>query len=77
MSNSSSSRKKKPPTQADLAKRALEMKQKVEREPGSNIPESRTSGEGQVHEARPDEPTMGALDTEGHRPVLERSRKVR
>jgi len=77
MSNSSSSRKKKTPTQADHAKRALDMKQKAERDTGSNIPESRTAGEGQLHEARLDEPPMGALDAEGHRPVLERSRKVR
>lgn len=77
MSNSSSSRKKKTPTQADHAKRALDMKQEADREADSNIPESRTAGDGQLREARPGEPPMGALDAEGHRPVLERSRKVR
>lgn len=77
MSNSSSSRKKKTPTQADHAKRALDMKQKAEHETEPNIPESRTAGDGQLRGARPDEPPMGALDAEGHRPALERSRKVR
>lgn len=74
MSNSSSSGKDEK-TQADHARHALELKQKAEREP--QTPESRTAGEGQIQEARAGEPPMGALDAEGHRPVLERSRKVR
>ncbi len=64
-------------TQADHARRALEMKQEADGKSVQHHPESRTAGEGQVQEARPDEPPMGALDAEGHRAVLERSRKVR
>ncbi|MFN4025384.1 MAG: hypothetical protein ACK4MQ_11165 [Hyphomonas sp.] len=67
----------KPETQAGLARRALETKQQAEKDAEQNHPESRTAGEGQLHEVRPDAPPMGALDAEGHRPVLERSRKVR
>lgn len=74
MSNSSSSGKNQK-TQADHARHALELKQKAERD--TQKPESRTAGEGQIQEARANEPPMGALDAEGHRPVLERSRKVR
>lgn len=76
MSNSSSSGKDEK-TQADHARRALELKQKAEKNSDHEMPESRTAGEGQLHEKRPDEPPMGAFDAEGHRPVLERSRKVR
>lgn len=36
-----------------------------------------TPGEGPTHMINPDAPVDGALDAEGHRPVLERSRKVR
>ena len=64
-------------TQADLSRRALEMKQQSDADAVQHHPESRTAGEGQVREARPDEPPMGALEAEGQRPVLERSRKVR
>lgn len=76
MSNSSSSGKDEK-TQAGHARHALELKQKAERERETQTPESRTAGEGQIQEARAAEPPMGALDAEGHRPVLERSRKVR
>lgn len=75
MSNSENPENKD--TQADHARRALEMKQEAEGKAVQHHPESRTAGEGQVKEARPDEPPMGALDAEGHRAVLERSRKVR
>ncbi|MFN3314122.1 MAG: hypothetical protein ACK46Q_11730 [Hyphomonas sp.] len=64
-------------TQADHARRALEMKQEADDNAVQHHPESRTAGDGQLHEVRPDEPPMGALDAEGHRAVLERSRKVR
>ncbi|MFN7055872.1 hypothetical protein [Hyphomonas sp.] len=64
-------------TQADIARRALEMKQKAERGAVPHHPGSETPGEGQIQDVRPDEPPMGALNAEGHRPVLERSRKVR
>jgi hypothetical protein len=76
MSNSSSSGKDEK-TQADHARHALELKQKAERERETQTPQSRTAGEGQIQETRADVPPMGALDAEGHRPVLERSRKVR
>lgn len=75
MSNSGSS--KKQPTQAELSRRALEAKQKAEKDKQPQHPESRTAGEGQVTESQPGAPLPGALDAEGHRPVLERSRKVR
>lgn len=64
-------------TQADLARRALEAKQSAAKDARQPRPESRTAGEGQVQAQQPGAPPMGALDAEGHRPVLERSRKVR
>lgn len=64
-------------SQADLARKALEKKQKTEQQTADQRPESRTAGEGQVKAQQPGAPPMGALDAEGHRPVLERSRKVR
>ncbi|ABI75803.1 hypothetical protein HNE_1339 [Hyphomonas neptunium ATCC 15444] len=74
---SNSKKPDKEETQADIAQRALDMKTRAAEEDTSSIPESRTAGEGQIQEARAGEPPMGALDAEGHRPVLERSRKVR
>lgn len=58
------------------AHRALAMKQAAG-DPATNRPSSRTAGEGM--QAVPNEsiPPSGALNAEGHRPVLERSRKVR
>lgn len=50
---------------------------KAAEENETSIPDTRTAGEGQVNEERANAPPMGALDAEGHRPVLERSRKVR
>ncbi len=76
MSNSSSSKKNKK-TQAEHAQRALDMKNKAAENDQTEIPESRTAGEGQISRERADAPTSGALDAEGQRPVLERSRKVR
>ncbi len=67
-------------TQSDYARRALSLKQKAEEKSNHETPESRTAGDGQLHEherREHKEPPMGALDAEGHRPVLERSRKVR
>ena len=74
---SNSKKPEKEETQAEIAQRALDMKTKAADEDTSSIPESRTAGNGQIHERRADEPPMGALDAEGHRPVLERSSKVR
>lgn len=64
-------------TQAGIAQRALDMKNKAAEENETSSPDTRTAGEGQVNEERANAPPMGALDAEGHRPVLERSRKVR
>lgn len=75
MSNSGSSKKQS--TQAELSRCALEAKQKAEKDKQPQHPESRTAGEGQATESQPGAPLPGALDAEGHRPVLERSRKVR
>lgn len=36
-----------------------------------------TPGDGPTSRMNPDAPVDGAFDAEGHRPVLERSRKVR
>lgn len=36
-----------------------------------------TAGDGPLKSLNTHEPVMGAFDAEGHRPVLERSRKVR
>ncbi len=75
MSNSKKPQKEE--TQAEIAQRALDMKTRAAEENETPIPESRTAGEGQINEERANAPPMGALDAEGHRPVLERSRKVR
>lgn len=64
-------------SQAELARKALKKKQMAQQETADDRPESRTAGEGQVQAQQPGAPPMGALDAEGHRPVLERSRKVR
>lgn len=75
----SSSKSSKPnnKTQANHAYRALNIKTKTNEKKQTRIPQSRTAGDGQIREERADAPTSGALQAEGHRPVLERSRKVR
>lgn len=61
--------------QVDIAERALELKSRADKpsHPGAG----ETPGEGM--QSLPDSAVApsGALDAEGHRPVLERSRKVR
>ena len=57
------------------AQRALAMKQANRSEP--TYPGSRTAGEGMRPLPNRDMAPSGALEQEGHRPVLERSRKVR
>jgi hypothetical protein len=63
------------PTQTDLARMALEKRQTLRLsdrpDPGPPRPEHA------AETPRPDYPPSGAFDAEGHRPVLERSRKVR
>jgi len=62
--------------QSELSKRALEIKQSGEAPPAHPEPED-TPNDGIIPTTRPDHPPSGAFDAEGHRPVLERSRKVR
>jgi hypothetical protein len=59
----------------DNARRALAMKQANWSEP--DHPTSSTAGEGMRPLPNRDIAPSGALNEEGHRPVLERSRKVR
>lgn len=62
-------------TQAALARRALKQKEKS---PEPSRPDAgRTADEGMQSAPRKGNAVSGALDAEGHRPVLERSRKVR
>jgi hypothetical protein len=73
--------KKAPPApdQAELSEKALNLKQ--EGDTGEDAEylqhQTDTAGEGRISEDSSHNPPMGALDAEGHRPVLERSRKVR
>jgi hypothetical protein len=63
------------PTQTDLARKALEMRQTLHlpERPAEEAPKAELAAE----TPRPDYPPSGAFDAEGQRPVLERSRKVR
>jgi hypothetical protein len=72
-----SSRKttKKPATQAELSRKALKLKSRAE--PAPHPPAKPDPGEGIRSVPNPKTPPPGALDAEGQRPVLERSRKVR
>lgn len=58
------------------AQRALEMKQGTE-DPAAKRPASRTADEGMRPVPNEGIAPSGALDAEGHRPVLERSRMAR
>lgn len=58
------------------ARQALAMKQATG-DPADDRPTSRTSDEGMQPVPNDSIAPSGALDAEGHRPVLERSRKVR
>lgn len=58
------------------ARRALAMKEALP-DPADGRPRSRTANEGMRSIPIEGEPISGALNQEGHRPVLERSRKVR
>lgn len=64
-------------SQKDIADKA--MKLKTEGAPSQSHLEHQqnTAGDGPISERNREEPVMGALDAEGQRPVLERSRKVR
>jgi hypothetical protein len=58
------------------AHKALAMKQAAD-EAAPDRPSSDTANEGMRSLPNTDQAPSGALDAEGHRPVLERSRKVR
>ncbi|WP_373488815.1 hypothetical protein [Blastomonas sp.] len=62
-----------------LSEQALAMKQAGESEGDPEYLGRQTDTPGESRVAAPSDhnPPMGALDAEGHRPVLERSRKVR
>lgn len=62
-------------SQADLARKALAMKEAAEN--GPQIPEDRTANEGMRSIPNEGIAPSGALEAEGYKPVLERSRKVR
>lgn len=64
-------------TQTDIACKALSLKQAGEADKDYLEHQAPTSGEGPISGVNANEPVSGALDAEGHRPVLERSRKVR
>ncbi len=60
---------------AESGRRALAMKRAAQKK--QNRPESRTPDRGMQNIPNEKHPESGALTQEGHRPVLERSRKVR
>ena len=63
--------------QQEIAAKALELKQDQNSNADYLEHQTETSGEGQISGRNTHEPVMGAFNSEGHRPVLERSRKVR
>lgn len=64
-------------TQEDIAKKALKLKNADAPAQDYLDHQQKTAGDGPIKERSQDEPVSGAFDAEGHRPVLERSRKVR
>lgn len=67
------------PDQTELSEKALNLKQEGDTADDAEYLQHQTdtAGEGRISEPSNHNPPMGALDAEGHRPVLERSRKVR
>jgi hypothetical protein len=67
------------PDQTELSEKALNLKQQGEPTEDAEYLQHQTdtAGEGRISEPSDHNPPMGALEAEGHRPVLERSRKVR
>lgn len=65
--------------QQQLAQQALEAKQRADADQSRDYLDRQepTAGDGPVPGMNPDAPVIGAFDAEGHRPVLERSRKAR
>ncbi len=64
-------------TQKDIAEKALAMKNANATSQDHLDHQEKTAGDGPISERNTHEPVSGALDAEGQRPVLERSRKVR
>lgn len=64
-------------TQKDIAEKALKLKDEGAPPQDHLDRQDKTAGEGPISDRNREEPVMGALDAEGQRPVLERSRKVR
>lgn len=67
------------PDQTELSAKALDLKQQGDPVDGAEYLQHQTdtAGEGRIDNLGSHNPPMGALDAEGQRPVLERSRKVR
>jgi len=67
------------PDQVRLAEKALKLKeQDAQRDDPEYLErQTDTADQGRIDGPSDHDPPMGALDAEGHRPVLERSRKVR
>ncbi|SFV37161.1 hypothetical protein SAMN05216456_2779 [Devosia crocina] len=77
--NKESARRRAKDGKSDLvnnAQKALKAK-KAKPDPQANRPQSRTADEGMTVIENEKKPTDGALEQEGFKPVLERSRKVR
>ena len=64
-------------TQKDIAEKAMKLKAQGAASEGYLDHQEDTPGQGPISERNREEPVMGALDAEGQRPALERSRKVR
>lgn len=64
-------------TQKDIAEKALKLKTDNAATQEHLDRQEDTAGDGPIAQRNQDEPVSGALDAEGQRPVLERSRKVR
>ncbi|MGE3745772.1 MAG: hypothetical protein AB7G25_08720 [Sphingomonadaceae bacterium] len=65
------------PTQSELSQKAHSSKRANKSDKDYLDRQTDTPNEGAVTRLNPDAPAEGDLDAEGHRPVLERSRKVR
>jgi hypothetical protein len=63
--------------QRQESEKALAMTRKGAEKPEHASRQTDTADEGPIRGPNPDAPVPGAFDAEGHRPVLERSRKVR
>lgn len=64
-------------TQKDIAEKAMQLKADGQASQDHLDHQEDTAGDGPIAARNREEPVMGALDAEGQRPVLERSRKVR